>query len=76
MTSDTTAGQIDTACIENGWMSADGGKWHRAPTPEPVCYMTQTAACGMTFQPLNVMWHGERPPTIEHFMCQRKGCKA
>lgn len=60
----------------NGWVSARGGKWHRATRPEPTFTHDETTGCGLTFRPLNVTWHGERPPTTTDYICRRPGCKS
>lgn len=56
-----------------GYVSARNGKWHRATTPEPTFMHDETTACGRTFRPLNVTWHGERPKAREHFLCKQCG---
>jgi hypothetical protein len=58
-----------------GWISARGGKWHRATGPRPTFTRDETAACGFTFRPLNVTWDGERPPTTTRYLCKRPGCR-
>jgi hypothetical protein len=65
---------LDCAPVAAGWISASGGKWHRATVSEPTWSTEQTAACGMTFRPRNVTWHGEKPPTVDLWKCKRPGC--
>jgi hypothetical protein len=76
-----TAAMQDQANTQaNGWISARGGKWHRATTPEPVAYRTEDTACGLTFRPLNITWHGEAPYVdmtvsfARRHVCKRPGC--
>jgi hypothetical protein len=59
-----------TTTTDNGWISARGGKWHRATNPEPTFMKDETAACGRTFRPLNVTWHGDEPPTTPTHLCR------
>lgn len=59
---------------ENGYVSARGGKWHRATVAEPTFMHAEATACGQQFTPLNVTWHGDKPPTTTAYMCQRPGC--
>ena len=58
-----------------GWVSARNGKWHRAAVPEPTFMHDETTACGLTFRPLNVTWHGERPHVRPAYLCQRSDFK-
>jgi hypothetical protein len=57
-----------------GWVSARNGKWHRATVAEPTFIRDESTACGLTFRPLNVTWHGERPQARAAYLCQRPGC--
>ena len=65
----------DTATKPAGYISARNGKWHRATVAEPMFTRDEASACGMTFRPLNVTWHGERPHTRDAYRCQRPGCR-
>ena len=67
---------VEAPSPDAGWISARNGQWHRATVAEPTFTRDETAACGMTFRPLNVTWNGEQPPTRARFMCQRPGCAA
>jgi hypothetical protein len=57
-----------------GWVSARNGKWHRATVAEPTFIRDESTACGLTFRPLNVTWHGERPQARAAYLCRRPGC--
>lgn len=63
-----------TATLSAGWISARGGRWHRATVAEPAFTRDETSACGLTFRPLNVTWHGDRPSAPDRCMCRRPGC--
>lgn len=58
-----------------GWISARGGKWHRATVARPTFTREEKSACGLRFIPLNVTWDGETPPSAAHYLCSRPGCK-
>jgi hypothetical protein len=67
-------GPVTVARADDGWVSARGGKWHRATVAEPVFTRDEHTRCGLRFRPLNVTWHGERPPTTAAYLCRRRGC--
>jgi hypothetical protein len=51
------------------WGSVQGGKWHRTVEPQPHLYERTRALCGITFEPLNVVWN-DAPPTSDRFICE------
>lgn len=61
-------------CPPAGWVSAPGGKWHRATRTRPTFTRDEATACGLSFRPLNVTWYGEHPPTSGRWLCARPGC--
>ena len=49
-----------------GYFSVSGGKWHRAIVARPTFAHEEQTACGLTVQPVNVTWDGNRPDYVRY----------